>query len=289
MSNLGAERTFSSMTRIVYFDTNVFDHLYKQSDGTNTDFHTLRSAVKAGRISILPSFLNFDETLSALKRFPDLAKTEIRLILDLVDSQRLLKPPHVLLSDAIRCYANGDVLPDPFLPFDHSMQTKLQCLANLSQEDIAELLIEVVNETKMQKEDFRTGMKEAKEKVLPFAKGAPQSFSEYWERLSEKFAEGLAEHEGLLEECGARGIKGLLEIRSIKLCIGIQLSFAYALTYEGRAPQIGDAWDQKHAVQAAATDTFVTQDQKFARLMKRIPIDGFEVLDLQGLIQQIAR
>jgi hypothetical protein len=43
----------------------------------------------------------------------------------------------------------------------------------------------------------------------------------------------------------------------------------------------------KHAVLASAADIFVTHDGDLANLMKRIPIENFEVCDLQDLLDKI--
>ena len=79
------------MTRNVYFDTNVFDHIYKRIGVSETDLLALKSAVKTGKIFVLLSIVNLEETLSALEPYPNLATEELRLILDLTDGQKLLR------------------------------------------------------------------------------------------------------------------------------------------------------------------------------------------------------
>jgi hypothetical protein len=82
------------MRLLVYFDTNVFDHLYKKAAGiTEQDLQALRSTVYSGKVSILPSTLDVEEILSALNSCPDLALAELQLMHELADWDKLVKPP----------------------------------------------------------------------------------------------------------------------------------------------------------------------------------------------------
>ena len=73
------------------------------------------------------------------------------------------------------------------------------------------------------------------------------------------------------------------------MLLGVYLAFIYSLRFEGNTPKIGDSRDIYHAVCASATDALLTQDRRFRRLLARVPVVGFEVLDLRGLINQVNR
>ena len=161
---------------------------------------------------------------------------------------------------------------------------------NATQSDTAKLWADVKEKTQKQKEGFKDGMREAQEKILPCLKqlkGKSLNFSEYWKIGAEKLTEAFADHVGVLKACRKRGIKSMLDIRSVRLCVGGSLSLIYAHDFEGRTPKIDDSRDLQHAVLSAASDAFVTHDGKFTRLAARIPIDNFEVMDLRGLLQQL--
>ena len=111
-------------------------------------------------------------------------------------------------------------------------------------------------------------------------------FNDYWEH-AQLFAGDFAKRTGVMEECETRGIKGLLEIRTVRLAIGALLSYIYAQNFEGWTPKIGDSRDLQHAVTASAADIFVTHDSKLAKLIKRIPIANFEVCNLHELLDKI--
>lgn len=276
------------MTKTAYFDTNVFDHIHKRIGVTESDLTRLRSLIRAGKLSVLLSILNLEETVPLLNSSPELAIAELKLILCLTDWQRLLKPPNLLLSDDIKSYARGEVPCQPFIE-DSVSQLNLRAFLNPSQQGITELL-EVVKVTQKQKEDFKARMTEAREGVLFQAKKLKDlrtNFDNYWARLSDSFAEGLAEHEGVLDECKKRGILGLLEIKSVRLWVGACLSLTYAQTFEGRTPKIGDSRDIMHVILASAADIFVTHDEDFAKVLVRIPIKGFDVVNLRGLLEPV--
>lgn len=277
------------MIKTAYFDTNVFDHIHKRISVTDSDLSALRSAVKAGKISILLSVLNLEETLAALDSCPDLVMAELQLILDLADWQRFVKPTDMLLSDDISCYARGVSLPPPFIT-DPVLWSNLEKLRNGSQKDVADIWADVKEKTQKQKENFKESMKKAKEKVLPCLeqlKGKSPSFDEYWGIGADKLVEAFADHVGVLEACKKRDLGGLLGISSVRMCVGVSLSLIYAQDFEGRTPKIDDSRDLQHAVLAAAANMFVTHDKKFTKLVARVPIDDLEVLNLSTLLDRV--
>lgn len=277
--------------KIVYFDTNVFDHIHKRLGVADSDLSALYSAVKAGKISILLSVLNLEEILAALDSCPDLAMAELRLILDLADWQRFVKPTNMLLSDDISCYARADGLTQPFVT-DPILESNLQTLVTASPKDIAGLWASIKEETRKQKEGFRNGMRATQQKILPRLKqlqGRNPNFNEYWKIGAEKLAEAFADRVGVVESCRKRGLADLLEIRSVRMCAGVSLSLIYAQDFEGRTPKIDDSRDLQHAVLATAADIFVTHDRKFATLVDRIQIDDFQVVNLDRLLSEIPK
>lgn len=277
------------MTQVAYCDTNVFDHIHKRIGVTETDMLALRSAIQDGRLSILLSLANLEETLGALESFPDTALAELQLILELTDWNKLVKPAHLLLTEDIGSYARGEPSQEPFVPLDPEVQSYLEMLSGPTGQDLEELR-GIIEEVRHQKEHFRAKMKQADEKLSPLTRelrGAYPTFNEYCEMLAEKYAEGFAEHEHVLDACHARGIAGLLQLRTVRMAVGASLSLAYGYEFEGRAPAAGDSRDLLHAVMASVTDIFVTQDGSFRSWLTRVPIDNFQVLDIAALLNSI--
>lgn len=271
----------------MYLDTNVFDHIHKGIGFTEAEQAILRSAADAGEISILLSYLNIEEALSALKSCPDTGIEEIRLILDLADWQRPIKRAKILLSDDMRCYARGEALSEPFITLSPEMESNLRELVNPNQHDIKNKMLQFLKEIRQQKEGFKSGMSVIRNNWIMDVKklkGKRPSFEEFWKRYAEDLTECFAERAGVLDACKKRSINGLLRVRSVRLCVGVNLSLIYAQHFEGHTPDIGDSRDIHHAILASAADTFVTQDRKFAGLLTRIPIENFEIMNLRDLI-----
>ena len=119
------------------------------------------------------------------------------------------------------------------------------------------------------------------------AKDRHQSFEDYWNEHAVYLVEKFADLHGLLPECQARGSNGLLDLTPMKtIAVGI-LSQGYANIYDKTTVARGDFSDVQHAVYASAVGILVTHDDKFAKLMKRVPIDGLEILDIHSLLSQL--
>lgn len=272
----------------VYFDTSAWDHLYKKVGIPESDSAALVSAVKTRKISVLPSITNVEEVLGALNSYPNLAIAELKFILDLADSQRLLKPPHLLLKNDIEAYARTGFPDQPFLQ-NLEIESYLHMLQNPTQKDRDELL-PVMKVTQENKKGFTTAMKEIRQKIQPEVKklkGQCRGFDDCWERVACKIAEDFAERVGVLDVCKKRGIGGLLKLRSVRLAVGVNLSLMYAMIFEGRTSHMGDSRDIHHAILASATDEFVTQDKKLQKLLSRVRIEDFSVKSLNDFFRLI--
>ena len=275
------------MTNYIYFDTNIYHHIFKRYHITDSDYKALVYAIQTREIIIFPSLLNIEEMLGAFEKYPHIARKKIKLLMELVDFNKLIKPPDMLLRDDIVSYACGNAMSQPFL-VDPILKANLLNFLTLNNENIAEIL-SIIDEVKKQKAAFTEKMTQAKEKVLPVAmqlKHKVNGFTDYWEH-SQLFAEDLAERAGVLDECKSRGIEGLLNIKSVRLAVGSMLSYIYAQNFEGRTPKIGDSRDLQHAVTASATNVFVIEDGGFERLVKRVPVESFEIIRLRGLLGMI--
>jgi hypothetical protein len=272
--------------RKVYLDTNVFDHMHKRLGVSNGDISALKAAKAKGSVSFLLSIPVFEEVFCAIKSDPVLGIRELLLVFEFADWARVLKPAHLLVMDEIASYAKGGPRPEPFLEEGNPVRKSLRALAFPTQRDIDELM-PIMDECRVQREEFRDGMRAARNEVLKSVKGLQgwkPSFVDYWGRLAEPFAEGYAERAGVLDACRARGIAGLLDLRSVRMGVGVNLSLAYAETFEGRAPDMGDSRDQQHAVLASTADVFVTQDARLTALLSRVPMSGLQIMDLSAFL-----
>jgi hypothetical protein len=281
--------------RIVYFDANIFDHLHKRINVTDSDIARLRSAVNKGSICIPLSIISLEETVSALESSPDVAMAEMRLIDKLVDWRKVLEDPAVIIEQDMRRYAKGRGPASPFIA-DPEVIERLRRILRPTEESMHDIL-ESIRESRQQKESFAATMSRRKEwysrrfkqvgiSRIRLEKGQP-GFNQVWERHAPRFAEGLARQFGVLNACRKRGVRGLLDLRSVLLTVGANLYLVYTQNFEGRKPNMGDSRDARHATSACIADIFVTDDIRLARMLERIPIKDFQVLNLREFMNQV--
>jgi hypothetical protein len=267
------------MAKIVYFDTNIFAQVSDKAK------NTLIAAVDAGKISIPLSLINVEEVFCAIEGSDDVAKKKFTIISELSKNQKILKAPDNILSDDIRSFINFGVPTSPFYRASF-WQINIKELTNLKRREEFQ---NIINKIKEEKINFKLENIKSRGEVLIKANKLDfvPTFSQYWDSLKYDFARGLIEEVGVLEKYKYKNINALLEFRSVKLCIGWMASYIYGQTFENRRPDRGDSRDMKHAVLASAADIFLTHDGDLADLMKRIPIENFEVCDLQDLLNKI--
>jgi len=228
------------------------------------------------------------EVLFTLKASPVKGKEQLQLILDLVDFDRFVRSQDELLRDATRSYAFGTSLPTPFTVCDDSIRLKLVGLTRGT--TLPPDVQHIVQEIRVAKEEFRLFLKESKERVLPLAgkfNGIKYPFEKYWESNKGWLAERFAEGAGVLDQCRNRGIDGLLDVKAVRLVVGTNLSLIYSHVLEGRGPKSGDSRDMLHALLASSAEIFVTHDREFSRILSRVPINNFQVVDLHSLLTLI--
>jgi len=285
----------NTFSRVVYFDTNVFDNILKRRNNvTAEDEMRLRTTLAGGSLSILLSILNIQETIDARK--PEIVLPQLKLILDLTGWHQFVKPHDLILTDDIRHFAwNGEPDRPLFLePVVSQVRSAVERFlggtGNLRELD------DVVNLNNQQKQKFLQGIEDARAETYPLIQALMEqehqqipSFEQYLASQQEKVAWDFARRVGVEGECERRGIAQFLGMKSVKMTSGLGLSFMYRVAVEGKAPKRGASRDLQHIVPAAAAaDTFVTHDEELAFLVRRVPMNAFEVTTLHELLDQVA-
>lgn len=272
-----------------YFDTNVYSHIHNRVGATDEQVARLQAAVRSDKIRILTSSVVVEETISALLSVEKEGLARLKLIRKLAKRKRIIKLHPDLLEDDFKSYARGEKLRSHFMaPPPRFIQVFVD-----HGEDHMRILRQIAKDTQQQVQAFRNEMNQKYNQLLrPLAaqiirQNQQQSFEDYWNELSIPFAEQLADKARVLPECQARGMAGLLEVRSVKLATMAQLSLGYANTYERGAVERGDSRDMQHAVLASAVKTFVTDDPRLARVLTRMPLPDFEVINLPTLLDRL--
>jgi hypothetical protein len=80
----------------------------------------------------------------------------------------------------------------------------------------------------------------------------------------------------MLRKVRQRGLPGLLELKSVALTVGTNLSLIYSHHFEGGKSMSGDSRDILHAI--------VTNDRRLETILARIPACEFQVMNLRSFL-----
>lgn len=271
-----------------YLERNTFAHLHARHGVTAADEQRLRDAIAEHRLTIFLSPATIEETLALAEEAPALAKAQLDLILDLSDRTRLVKPPGIMLADDIKAYADGAPTPEPFVSVDADMWADNMTLPIEAAAQHPDILA-IVKVAREQKEEFRDGLEPARVARTQHARKFRRlTFEALFQAERVPFAEALATRVSVLDQVRARGLDGLLHMRSVRATVGFSVALVYAQLVNGRVPRESDSRDMHHAVMAAAADVFVTDDGRLRDDLRRVPDLPFEVITLPELVTRVA-
>jgi len=273
----------------VYFDTNIYGHIYRLQNGVTTaDVTKLRDAIENGKLRVFTSYPVIEETNTG--RLANL--NDVNGCLETIRTMAVLDPiikhHSDLLEDDISAYANNEASPDKF-------QKPLPGLRDIFWDHTAKnyaALDKAAVETKKMIADFSQGMNDTFNKIRPQAQeikkqGNQQPFEDYWNEMATPWAEQVADRLGVLDKVKARGVNGLLDVHSFRLLTTAQLSLSYASTYERTAFSKGNSRDMHHVACASAVPIFVTHDAQLTTVLQRMQIAGLEVINLRRLLDRL--
>jgi hypothetical protein len=275
---------------LAYFDTNVFGHLLERKQGiTAEDEEHLRATIKSGSLSVLAGIHAIDET-AAHPRDP---VPQLRLIWELCDWERIVKPADILLIDDIKQFAyNGDTA-HPFIDARQRNALREGMRSLLADPARITKLRALIQSARSQRRQFRLTIQELKRETRYEFLAAKErqsvcSFDEYFERESRLVAIWLAEHVGLKQDCERRSLDEFLKIRSVRMAVGMTLSYIWASNVETWKVKPSDSGDLQHVIPAAAgADAFVTHDSGLAELARRVPLRGLRVTTFKQLLEDV--
>ena len=277
---------------IVYFDTNVFDHLEQRSNGViEEDWFRLGRAVKLDYLRVVISFLAIEETLLVIPRNPERAEARMKLMLELGDKRLFVLGQEVIVNNDIRAYAHGTPSSSPFIPMEPWTEFNIRNFAKPVGDYMSELQ-DLIEEVRSDKMTFKKFLDKGKARVRPMAdvigvKRYP--FEHYWANNSGWLAESLADRAGMLPEVKQRGLDGLLKVKSVAVAVGANLSLVYSHHLEGRAPKLGDSRDILHSIVASTADVFITNDGPLETILTRIPAGDFKVMSLRAFLGSLPK
>ena len=266
-----------------YFDTNIYGSIRAE------EVEGLRAQLARRGIVAYLSLSDIEELLGGWKTNPAAATQRLRVARDLVGFDNILKQPNDLLADAIRAYAVGQSQPSQLLSGDQR-EIIIDALRRIALGDtnIDHVVSKFVDDVKRRKEEFGLEMAQASARaraeweLIPAERRRTVTFGEYLAAGARQWAEAFAAHIGLADACRERELDGLLNVRTVWVCVGATMSWIYSLVVgdygQPRQPEPQDVYDLWHALLASAADVFVTRDRKLADLLERVPINGFRVV-----------
>ena len=270
---------------LVYFDTNVFDHLYKKIGCTSADIADLRKAVYGHSLSMPIGIHVLEELLLNRRASPQELVARVKLTLSIASIRRMVKPCDQLIADDLRSYA-ATGQPDRPLVGAQIQNAITQGIAELIEsdgEEFSEEIAEALVETRQRKERYLQGINVLLREIAPqVGSGSPNTnFDDDFQRFAIGVAERFAHRAGVLDACRDRGLEGLLEIRSVRAAIGVALSVVYGQAFQGWPDVSSGSIDFLHVPSAAATsEVFVTDDARLRDSLKRVPFENFQVMSL---------
>src|SRR6266446_8987052 len=99
----------------VYFDTNVYGHIYRRDGGvTDALVSNLEDAVQSQAIRVFTSYAVIEETNAARLKNLDETNGRFELIRTLAVEDRVVKLHSEIIDADIRAYADGKESPDKF-------------------------------------------------------------------------------------------------------------------------------------------------------------------------------
>ena len=278
------------MDLIAYLDTNIYDNLVKKTGGVSaTDEQLLRAAVSSKRLTIVASHWNIIETLAALPSRPEIARTQLGLIADLIDWDRLVRFQSSILHDDVKHFAfNGEQANSVFEGSAASVRAKVRGVidGSIGIEELTAVLVENSDS----KQAFIEGLKNSRAETISELEklresGEIPTFGQWFEESAGDWARVFTKSFGVADECERRGLANLLRIPSIRAMVGLGMSFIYRTAVEGKAAKGSATRDLQHVVcAAAAADIFVTHDAELIALLSRARVDRLRVAGLGDLL-----
>lgn len=274
-----------------YFDTNVYSGLPKGRISPD-DERALRAALTAHALEVRVSVGNIEELLVGLDDDRAGVVARLQTARHLVGFQGMLKAPADILTEAYQAYGDGTDPPRVAAPELERRRLVLALsdfLAGSRRHD-AKLRLLCTEVVDLQQE-WRTKMTDARDQALARLDWPSRdeedrqlSFKDFFTESGAGWAEALARPPSCADACRQRGLDGLIQVRTVRLCVGVVLSQIFSQTVgtppnpDFRKAASSDAYDVWHAILASTADVFFTLDGRLADHIKRIPdVPGFHV------------
>lgn len=269
----------------IYLDANVYNDVERGLISPD-EVKAFRAAHARGEIETRLSLPDLEEFLGVWDTDRPTALRRLCIARDLVGFDGLLKQPSDILEEAIAAYAAGGMPPSPLMPRRDRQQfaSTLHKIAKGSAK-YDRTMSQILADVKANKESYKAAMTRGRDKSLEELAArysrrqlSALPFADFFARGAADYALTFADRKGLADACRARGLDGLLGVRTVRLCVGVVISQIHTEISAGRKPDFGDGYDIWHAILASTADVFITRDKRLFEHLDRVPdVDGFRV------------
>jgi hypothetical protein len=262
----------------LYLDNNVYHHMQRSYGDAVELKQLLERETRPKGIRTILSLANLCEFIPLGSKDGDEFKKKIQLLRSIVDWDLPLKPLRQLLTDDVRWFARYGKGTSPFSgpgsTIRKLMRHALRILASPSVKDVHELR-EIADGLMKEKGDFELVMDQGRRPVLKIVRSSNMCFPDLaamWEHcfqnedIVERLLQPHAEVAGKLKQCRKRGLPNMMNIPSIRMAVGYDLSFIYWMAFRKREASKRDAGDRRHAIYSSAADVFVCADDFLRKL-----------------------
>jgi hypothetical protein len=294
---------------VAYFDTNVFQQIVNRDHQGAGLQRKLQDYRRRGEL-VLPASLVVAEELfhgigSGGQAKSSRSIEQFQVQWQLCDWTTIANDMETLVVNELRSFARGEASPSPFLE-SAVRQQLLDGMAaatdGMDRKSPHQLQVELavfVRKIRHQNVSFSDGMNQGRgqaEELRQELGVKIPTFQQAFDHRALRLVEYLARRAGLLDECKAVGISGLLERPLLKTAIGANLALWYTREFPKGAltPQfeLSDSRDMHHATAATAVGArfFVCQEKRLRRmlgLVRECGLASFDIVDLDSLLREL--
>ncbi len=269
----------------VYFDNNIYDHILKKIDFTESDLNNLINFIDLYEIEFNVSVHNLAEILLICKKNHNLAIRELKLLKKIGNLTKLVKSADIILKDDITAVIEGERLQEPWIYINNEFNpiNEFESLLKPNTPDEINETLLLIKQIQEQGETFSKALLQEinnMPKTLRNVNRSEFTSQEYFDSIKIHFLNELLNRYGLKDPKNAI-LKNYEKIESLQAFVVYGSSLTYSMLFDKRKPKPSDSRDMLHFIVAAATsDLFVTNDRKFRRILNKFPIKNFPVIDL---------
>jgi hypothetical protein len=270
------------LPKLIYFDKNIFNAVKRSLFGGSGEYELIRRSIKAGIIAIPVSLTILEETMPIYRcKSTTTFMLEKQVFSELIRWDLSIKQHDDLILEEIDAYLNDResnpftdyaVTPDDIFTQNPKHIEKWKAIEN----ETGEYRRPILEDVRASRLKYLDLVPRKYRSVLPF--------SLFWEAQILDTLEKYIERYGFLDQCKSKGLDELLNFRAIRLAAGYDLAYFYQKFILEDRILSSDPLDHHHVALTSATDIFITNDERLAKILALIPMEKYTVWSFRQFI-----